>query len=109
MEKWQEDFTAKFYRTAGSSFQMHSQYPICIFTLWQDIFHWISITRIWYTIVTIWLPILWVVKNLNNATTNLHFKKKRMETRIIKNISNKNDKICRDVKTQKVCEQGWDG
>ena len=29
--------------------------------------------------------------------------------RIIKNISNKNDRICRDVKTQKVCEQGRDG
>ena len=26
-----------------------------------------------------------------------------------KNIFNKNDRICRDVKTQKVCEQGWDG
>ena len=24
-------------------------------------------------------------------------------------ISNKNDRICRDVKTQKVCEQGRDG
>ena len=32
-----------------------------------------------------------------------------METRIIKNIFNKNDRICRDVKTQKVCEQGRDG
>ena len=30
-------------------------------------------------------------------------------TRIIKNIFNKNDSICRDVKTQKVCGQGWDG
>ena len=47
--------------------------------------------------------------NVNNATTNLHSKKKRMETRIIKNIFNKNDSICRDVKTQKVCEQGRDG
>ena len=28
-----------------------------------------------------------------------------METRIIKNIFNKNGR-CRDVKTQKVCEQG---
>ena len=38
-----------------------------------------------------------------------YIKKKRMETRIIKNIFNKNDSICRDVKTQEVCEQGWDG
>ena len=30
-------------------------------------------------------------------------------TRIIKNIFNKNDSICRDVKTQKVCEQGRHG
>ena len=31
-----------------------------------------------------------------------------METRIIKkNIFNKNER-CRDVKTQKVCEQGWE-
>ena len=35
--------------------------------------------------------------------------KKRMETRIIKTFSIKNDSICRDVKTQKVCEQGRDG
>ena len=27
-------------------------------------------------------------------------------TRIIKNISNKNERRCRDVKTQKACEQG---
>ena len=26
-----------------------------------------------------------------------------------KNIFNKNDRVCRDVKTQKVCEQGRDG
>ena len=32
--------------------------------------------------------------------------KKTMETRTIKNISNKNERRCRDVKTQKVCEQG---
>ena len=31
-------------------------------------------------------------------------KKKAMETRIIKNISNKNER-CWDVKTQKACEQ----
>ena len=34
--------------------------------------------------------------------------KKAMETRIIKNIFNKNGRRCRDVKTQKVCEQGWE-
>ena len=31
-----------------------------------------------------------------------------METRIIKNIFNKKGKRCKDVKTQKVCEQGWE-
>ena len=35
-------------------------------------------------------------------------KKKTMETRIIKNIFNKNERRCRDVKTQKVCKQGWE-
>ena len=34
--------------------------------------------------------------------------KKTMETRIIKNIFNKNERRCRDVKTQKACEQGWE-
>ena len=34
-----------------------------------------------------------------------HSEKKTMETRIIKNIFNKNER-CRDVKTQKACEQG---
>ena len=29
-----------------------------------------------------------------------------METRIIKNIFNKNGRRCRDVKTKKACEQG---
>ena len=33
-------------------------------------------------------------------------KKTTMETRIINNISNKNERRCRDVKTQKACEQG---
>ena len=33
---------------------------------------------------------------------------KTMETRIIKNIFNKNERRCRDVKTQKACEQAWD-
>ena len=37
-----------------------------------------------------------------------YIRKKRMETRIIKNIFNYNDSICRHVKTQKVCEQGQD-
>ena len=26
-----------------------------------------------------------------------------------KNIFNKNERRCRDVKTQKACKQGWDG
>ena len=29
-------------------------------------------------------------------------------TRIIKNILNKNERRCRDVNTQKACEQGWE-
>ena len=33
---------------------------------------------------------------------------KTMETRIIKNIFNKNERRCRDVKTQKASEQGWE-
>ena len=31
-----------------------------------------------------------------------------METRIIKNIFNKNGRRCRDVKTEKVCKQDRD-
>ena len=31
-----------------------------------------------------------------------------MKTRIIKNILNKNERRCRDVKTQKACKQGWE-
>ena len=38
----------------------------------------------------------------------IHSEKKTMETRIIKNIFNKNERRCRDVKTQKACEQGWE-
>ena len=34
--------------------------------------------------------------------------KKTMETRIIKNIFDKNERRCREVKTQKACEQGWE-
>ena len=37
-----------------------------------------------------------------------HSEKKTMETRIIKNIFNKHERRCRDVKTQKACEQGWE-
>ena len=37
-----------------------------------------------------------------------HSEKKTMETRIIKNIFNQNERRCRDVKTQKACEQGWE-
>ena len=43
------------------------------------------------------------------STKNIHtIQKKTMETRIIKNIFNKNERRCRDVKTQKACEQGWE-
>ena len=43
------------------------------------------------------------------STKNIHTiqKKKTMETRVIKIIFNKNER-CRDVKTQKACEQGWE-
>ena len=34
-------------------------------------------------------------------------KKKTTETRII-DIFNKNERRCRDVKTQKSCKQGWE-
>ena len=37
-----------------------------------------------------------------------HSEKKAMETRIIKNIFNKNERRYSDVKTQKACEQGWE-
>ena len=36
------------------------------------------------------------------------FRNETMETTIIKNIFNKNERRCRDVKTQKACEQGWE-
>ena len=49
--------------------------------------------------------------NLHQYFCNLHIyshhsEKKAMETRIIKNIFNNNERRCRDVKTQKACEQG---
>ena len=37
-----------------------------------------------------------------------HANKLYIYTRIIKNIFNKNERRCRDVKTQKACEQGWE-
>ena len=41
-----------------------------------------------------------------NLQKHIHtIQKKTMETRIIKNIFNNNEKRCRDVKTQKACEQ----
>ena len=54
-----------------------------------------------------------MIYNLHQYFCNLQkiftpFRKKTMETRIIKNIFNKNERICRDVKTQKGCEQGWE-
>ena len=41
---------------------------------------------------------------------NIHIilKKRTMETRILKNFFNKNERRCRDVKAQKACEQGWE-
>ena len=36
------------------------------------------------------------------------FRKKTIKTRIIKNIFNKNERRCRDVKTQKASKQGWE-
>ena len=43
------------------------------------------------------------------STKNIHTIQKKMETRIVKkSIFNKNEKRCRDVKTQKACEQGWE-
>ena len=51
-----------------------------------------------------------IIKNISNKNERrcrfTPFRKKTMETRIIKNISNKNERRCRDVKTQKACEQG---
>ena len=71
MEIWQEDFTAIFYRSAGSSFQMHSQYPtfIIILVLYaevQDIFTEFQ-SLVFYILLT-----TNIIKNLNNTTTNLH-------------------------------------
>ena len=73
MEKWQEDFTAIFTELPVPVFR-------CILNiqhLYDKTFslnfnHSYFIYNCYY-----WLPILWVVKNLNNATTNLHFKKKK--------------------------------
>ena len=43
------------------------------------------------------------------STKNSHYSEKNtMETRIIKNIFNKNERRCRDVKTPKACKQGWE-
>ena len=54
-----------------------------------------------------------MIYNLHQYFCNLqkyshHSEKKTMETRIIKNFFNKNERRCRDVKTQKACEQGWE-
>ena len=51
-----------------------------------------------------------MIYNLHQYFCNLQkiftpFRKKTMETRIIKNIFNKNERRCRDIKTQKTCEQ----
>ena len=54
-----------------------------------------------------WLPTIIMSDKIMLQLTCIQ--KKRMETRIIKNIFNENDRIYKDVKTQKVCEQDWDG
>ena len=54
--------------------------------------------------------IIIILYNLHQYFCNLqkiHSEKNPMETRIIKNIFNKNERRCRDVKTPKACEQGW--
>ena len=43
------------------------------------------------------------IKNNNNTISILHILHKNN-----KNIFNKNEGRCRDVKTQKACEQGWE-
>ena len=43
------------------------------------------------------------------STKNIHaIQKKTMETRIIKNVFNKSERRCRDVKTRKACKKGWE-
>ena len=44
------------------------------------------------------------IRNCHYATNSLYI----IITRIIKNIFNKNERRCRDVKTQKACKQGWE-
>ena len=44
--------------------------------------------------------------NLHQYFYSHRSEKKTMETRIIINIFNKNERRCRDVKTPKACEQG---
>ena len=48
-----------------------------------------------------------MIYNLHQYFCNLQkYSHHSMETRIIKNIFNKNERRCRDVKTQKAFEQG---
>ena len=82
MEKWQEDFTAIFYRIASSSFQMHSlNIPS---NSWQDIFTEFQSLVFHILLATNIMRYkkIWIMLNLT------YIQKKRMETRIIKNIFN---------------------
>ena len=104
--------TRRFYSNILQNCRFHSQYPTFIFKLLlyvyiQDIFTEFQ-SLIFYIQLLLLTTNIMSYKKFEYATTNLH-SKKTMEARIIKNIFNKNDSICRDVKTQKVCEQGRDG
>ena len=54
-----------------------------------------------------------MICNLHQYFCNLQkiftpFKKKNSGNKNNKNIFNKNERRCRDVKSQKACEQGWE-
>ena len=50
-----------------------------------------------------------MIYSISAIYKNIHtIKKKTIKTRIIKNIFNKSERRCRDVKTQKSCKQGWE-
>ena len=49
-----------------------------------------------------------MVDTVTDTTSCSHSEKKTMKTRIVKNICNKSERRCRDVKTKKTCKQGWE-
>ena len=54
---------------------------------------------------------LYTIILVNNLYTFLKVIKQhatKVYTRVIKNIFNINERRCRDIKTQKACEQGWE-